>query len=189
MIKLIEMKENLENKDFYKQLYNYSFPPEERWDFDMILENKDNHNYKLYSILDDDKAIGLTMLWDLDDFNYGEYLAIDKNLRGKKYGSEVLTKILEILSNKLIVIEVEPYALNEIAKKRIEWYKRFGLILADYDYDMACIDKNKKISTVKMKIMTNRKLQNQEEHDNITKIIYNKVYKPRLDEIDKWKSN
>ena len=112
MIKLIEMKENLENRDFYKQLYDDAFPPEERWNFDMTLENKDNHNYKFYAILDDDVPIGLTMLWDLDDFNYGEYLAIDKNLRGKKYGSEVLTKILEILSNKLIVIEVEPYDLT-----------------------------------------------------------------------------
>ena len=187
MIKLIEMKENLENRDFYKQLYNDAFPPEERWDFDMTLENKDNHNYKFYAILDDDVPIGLTMLWDLDDFNYGEYLAIDKNLRGKKYGSEVLTKILEILSNKLIVIEVEPYDLNEIAKKRIEWYKRFGLILADYEYDMPCINENNEISTIKMKIMTSRKIQDKEEHDNITKIIYNKVYKPRLDELDKWK--
>ena len=68
-----------------------------------------------------------------------------KNLRGKKYGSEVLTKILEILSNKLIVIEVEPYELNEIAQKRIEWYKRYGFILAEYDYDMPCIDKNNQI--------------------------------------------
>ena len=40
---------------------------------------------------------------------------------------------------------------------------------------------------MKMKIMTSRKIQDKEEHDNITKIIYNKVYKPRLDEIDKWK--
>ncbi|KLI55132.1 MULTISPECIES: GNAT family N-acetyltransferase [Brachyspira] len=187
MIKLIEMKENLENRDFYKQLYDDAFPPEERWNFDMTLENKDNHNYKFYAILDDDVPIGLTMLWDLDDFNYGEYLAIDKNLRGKKYGSEVLTKILEILSNKLIVIEVEPYDLNEIAQKRIEWYKRFGLILADHEYDMPCINENQEISTIKMKIMTSRKIQDKEEHDNITKIIYNKVYKPRLDEIDKWK--
>ncbi|WP_300711575.1 GNAT family N-acetyltransferase [uncultured Brachyspira sp.] len=189
MIKLIEMKEDLKNKDFYKNLYNEAFPPEERWNFDMTLENEDNSNYKFYAILDDDAPIGLTLLWDLDDFNYGEYLAIDKKLRGKKYGSEVITKILEILSNKLIVIEVEPYDLNEIAKKRIEWYQRFGLILSDYNYDMPYIDENKKISSIKMKIMTSIKIKSKEEHDNIIKIIYNKVYKPRLEKIDKWKSN
>ncbi|MEI0488201.1 GNAT family N-acetyltransferase [Brachyspira pulli] len=187
MIKLIEMKDNLQNKEFYRNLYNDAFPPEERWNFDMTLENKDNHNYKFYAILDDDTPIGLTMLWDLEDFNYGEYLAIDKNLRGKKYGSEVLTKILDILKNKLIVIEVEPYDLDEIARKRIEWYKRFGLILAEYDYDMPCIDKSNNISTMKMKIMTSREIQSKEEHDNITSIIYKKVYKPRLDELDKWR--
>lgn len=189
MIKFIEMKEDLKNKDFYKDLYNDAFPPEERWNFDMTLENKHKDNYKFYGILDDDTPIGLTMLWDLDDFNYGEYLAIDKKFRGNKYGTEVLTKILKMLSDKLIVIEVEPYDLNEIAKKRIEWYQRFGLVLSEYDYDMPCIDENKNISSIKMKIMTSRKIQNKEEHDNITKILYNRIYKPRLDELDKWKYN
>ncbi|MDO6993106.1 GNAT family N-acetyltransferase [Brachyspira innocens] len=187
MIKLIEMKYNLENIDFYKKLYNDAFPKEERWSFDMILENKDNNNYKLYAVLDDNMPIGLTMIWNLDDFNFGEYLAIDKKLRGKKYGSEVLIKILDMLKDKLIVIEVEPYELNEIAKKRIEWYKRFGFILADYEYDMPSLDENNKISSIKMKIMTSRKLKNKEEHDNITKTLYETIYKPRLDEIDKWK--
>ena len=187
MIKLIEIKENLENIDFYREVYNEAFPPEERWSFDRILENKDNHNYKLYAILDDTAPIGITMLWHLKDFNFGEYLAIDKKLRGKKYGSEVLTKILDMLKDKLIVIEVEPYDLNDIAKKRIEWYQRFGLILAQYDYDMHCIDKDKNISTIKMKIMTNEIIKNKEDHDNITKTLYNEVYKPRLDAINNWR--
>ena len=187
MIKLIEMKYDLKNKNFYEELYNEAFPPEERWSFSMTLQNKGNHNYKFYCILDDEAPIGLTMLWYLDDFNYGEYLAIDKKLRGKNYGSEVLTKILDMLKDKLIVIEVEPYELNEIAKKRIDWYKRFGLILAEYDYDMPCIDKDNKISTMKMRIMTSRAIKSKEEHDKITKILYDKVYKPRLDEIDKWR--
>ena len=187
MIRLIEIKNDLKNKNFYEQLYNDAFPPEERWSFNMILENKDNHNYKFYGILDDDIPIGLTMLWYLEDFNYGEYLAIDKKLRGNNYGSQVLTKILDMLKDKLIVIEVEPYDLDEISKKRIEWYKRFGLILAEYDYYMPCIDKDNQISTIKMKIMTSENIKNKEEHDNIEKILYNKVYKPRLDEIDKWR--
>ncbi|WP_300747939.1 GNAT family N-acetyltransferase [uncultured Brachyspira sp.] len=187
MIKLIEIKHNSENIDFYKQLYNDAFPKEERWSFDMIMENKDNNNYKSYSILDEDIPIGFTVIWHLDNINYVEYLAIDKKLRGRKYGSEVLTKILNMINDKLIVIEVEPYELNETAKKRIEWYKRFGLILADYDYDMPCLDKNNKISSIKMKIMTNRNLENKEQHDNIIKILYDKIYKTRLDEIDKWK--
>ena len=187
MIRLIEMKNDLQNKNFYEELYNDAFPPEERWSFAMTLENKDNHNYKFYGILDDETPIGLTMLWYLEYFNYGEYLAIDKKLRGKNYGSEVLVKILDMLKDKLIVIEVEPYDLNEIAQKRIEWYKRYGFILAEYDYDMPCIDKNNQISTMKMKIMTSENIKSKEEHDSITKILYNKVYKPRLDEIDKWR--
>ncbi|WP_281817364.1 GNAT family N-acetyltransferase [Brachyspira pilosicoli] len=186
IIKLIEMKNDLNNKNTYHQIFNDAFPIEERWNFDMILENKNESSYKFYSILDDDKPIGLTMIWSFEKFYYGEYLAIDKNLRGKNYGSEVLTKIFDMHNDKLIVIEVEPYDLNDIAKRRIDWYKRFGFILSDYDYDMPCIKDGKK-DTMKMKIMTNREIKSKDEYNNIITTLYNKVYSPRLDNIDNWK--
>ena len=62
IIKLIEMKNDLNNKNTYHQIFNDAFPIEERWNFDMILENKNESSYKFYSILDDDKPIGLTMI-------------------------------------------------------------------------------------------------------------------------------
>ena len=37
------------------------------------------------------------------------------------------------------------------------------------------------------KVLTSENIKSKEEHDSITKILYNKVYKPRLDEIDKWR--
>ena len=186
MIKLIEMKNDIKNKNVYHQIFNDAFPIEERWNFDMLFENKNNSSYKLYSILDDDNPIGLTMIWRFEEFYYGEYLAIDKNLRGKNYGSQVLNKIFDMHNDKLIVIEVEPYDLNDIAKRRIDWYKRFGLILSDYDYDMPCIKDGKK-DTMKMKIMTNREIKTKEQYNNIITTLYNKVYGPRLESIYKWK--
>ena len=63
MIKLIEMKNDIKNKNVYHQIFNDAFPIEERWNFDMLFENKNNSSYKLYSILDDDNPIGLTMIW------------------------------------------------------------------------------------------------------------------------------
>ncbi|WP_157151072.1 GNAT family N-acetyltransferase [Brachyspira sp. SAP_772] len=186
MIKLIEMKNNLKNKNVYHQIFNEAFPIEERWNFEMILENKSNSRYKFYSILDDDKPIGLTMIWIFEKFYFGEYLAIDKNLRGKNYGSQVLNKIFDMHDDKLIVIEVEPYDLNDIAKRRINWYKRCGFILSDYDYDMPCI-KDGKRDTMKMQIMTNKEIQTKEEYNNIITTLYDKVYNPRLDNINNWK--
>lgn len=184
MINFLEIKDNLEYKDFAQNLYNEAFPIEERWDFNAILNNNNN---KFYAILDGDIPIGITTIWEFLDFNYIEYLAIDKKFRGKNYGSKILTQILESLKDKLIVIEVEPYDLNEIAKKRIDWYLRFGFILADYDYNMACINEKKEEGTIKMKIMTTRKIKDKEEHDKITDYLYKNIYKPRLDNIDKQK--
>ena len=97
---------------------------------------------------------------------------------------KILTQILESLKDKFVVIEVEPSDLNEIAKKRIDWYLRFGFILADYDYNMPCFDyNNKKNSVLRMKIMTTKKIENKEEHDKITNYLYENVYKPRLAQI------
>ena len=188
MIKFLEIKHdneenNLKYKNFAKNLYNEAFPIEERWDFDSVFENKLNNNCKFYSFLDGDTPIGIAIIWNLEYFNFIEYLAIDKKCRGKNYGSKILTQILESLKDKFVVIEVEPSDLNEIAKKRIDWYLRFGFILADYDYNMPCFDyNNKKNSVLRMKIMTTKKIETKEEHDKITNYLYENVYKPRLDE-------
>ena len=64
---------------------------------------------------------------------------------------------------------------------------RFGFILADYDYNMACINEKKEEGTIKMKIMTTRKIKDKEEHDKITDYLYKNIYKPRLDNIDNQK--
>ena len=40
---------------------------------------------------------------------------------------------------------------------------------------------------MKMQIMTNRKIKSKDEYNNIIKILYNKVYSPRLDNINNWK--
>lgn len=183
MIKFLEIKDNLQYKDFAKKLYDEAFPIEERWDFDAILENKENKKYNFYSLLDGDVPIGIIIIWDLEYFNFIEYLAIDKKFRGKNYGSQILIQILDSLKDKLMVIEVEPYDLNEIAKKRIDWYLRHGFILAEYDYDMPFIDKDKKASKMRMKIMTTKKIKDKEEHDKITNHLYENIYKTRLNEI------
>ena len=86
MINFLEIKDNLKYKDFAQNLYNEAFPIEERWDFDAILNNNNN---KFYAILDGDIPVGITTIWEFLDFNYIEYLAIDKKFRGKNYGSKI----------------------------------------------------------------------------------------------------
>lgn len=195
MIEFLEIKENLEYKDFAKNLYNEAFPPEERWNFEATIENENKDNYNFYIIKDGDIPIGFIMIWDFynsskyaesKDFVFIEYLAIDKKLRGKNYGSKVLNKIFDSLKDKLIVIEVEPYDLNETAKKRIGWYLRYGFILSDYDYDMPYFKNGKKLK-LNLKIMSTKKFKSKEEHDKITAYLYERIYKPRLEEIEKWR--
>ena len=78
MINFLEIKDNLKYKDFAQNLYNEAFPIEERWDFNAILNNNNN---KFYAILDGDIPVGITTIWEFSDFNYIEYLAIDKKFR------------------------------------------------------------------------------------------------------------
>ncbi len=188
MLSLIDVKNNSEYIDKSRVVYNEAFLPEERWNFDLTIENRENFNYTFYSIVDDENNnfVGIVMIWTFDEFYYIEYIAIDKNLRGNNYGSKAISNVLDMLNDKFTVLEVEPYDLNEIAKKRIEWYKRFDFILSDYEYNMPSIDKENKASTIKMQIMTNKEIKSKDEFDNITKILIDNVYKPRLDNIAKW---
>ena len=74
------------------------------------------------------KVLGFLNFWELSDFVYLEHFAVDKNLRGKGLGSELIRKLSEICAGKTIVLEAEPPELNEFSSRRIEFYRRLGFV-------------------------------------------------------------
>lgn len=179
MIKLKPIEYNSKYIEICKRIYEESFPAFERWDFNYLISNQKNALYTVYSILDYNNVIGIYVPWSFDLFIFIEYIAIDENCRGKNYGSVVLKDILNA-SDKTIVIEVEPEYVNDMAKKRIEWYKRFGFIMSDVEYFMPSLEdikENIKIPKfIDMKIMATKEIS-KEEHNNIKNTLHKEVYK------------
>ena len=83
-------------------------------------------------ILRDGEKVGIISYWEFDDFIFVEHLAIKKNLRNKALGTQFFNIFLNSIT-KTIVFEVEK--LNNImAKKRIHFYKRLGVVFNEYSY-------------------------------------------------------
>ena len=132
---IIEVNKNANYLQQIKKIYNSSFPKSERLDFAELV-NKKAPNSNLYALLENNKLVGFTFISCFGNFAYIIYLAIDESERNKKYGSMALKLIDEKYKDKTKVLCVEkPLKKDDIKSKRIEFYKRNGFHLADFEFD------------------------------------------------------
>ncbi len=114
-------------------LYAEAFPPAERRDTEQVkhlIENQSNMYFN--AIEEDGELYGLIVYWDFDLFRYLEHFAIFPEKRNRKTGKQVLDYIAQQLKAPFI-FEVEP-AVNEIATKRINYYRRNGYEILEKEY-------------------------------------------------------
>ncbi len=158
---------------FMEDLIVQSFPPEEYrrlTELQIFTDKKgDFHNNV---VLDGDNMIGIITYWDFEDFCYVEHFAIHPKVRNNGYGSKVLDCICRKLSTPL-VLEVE-IPDNEIARRRIEFYKRNGFTLWDREYFQPPYRQGD--SFLPMRIMAYGSLDMEKEFEKIRKCIYKDVY-------------
>ena len=109
-----------------------------------------NPNYTLFIEKKKEETIGFISVWDLGEINFIEHFALDKNYRGKGIGSKMLKQVIDN-SKKMVVLEVEPI-INEITKKRVDFYTRNGLLYHDYYYEQPALEKERE--RVELKIMS-----------------------------------
>ena len=109
-----------------------AFPYEERRDsFDEKDCLKDSR-FRLFSLYDNDIAVGFTALWVLDGFVFLEHIAIDEDKRSSGYGSKAIELIKETFDSPIILEAEAPITEQQI--KRIAFYNRLGFTVNDYDY-------------------------------------------------------
>ena len=87
---------NTQEIEVFKELYFSAFPQEERVPFDFLANKAQLGNSNLYTLYDDDLFVGILVLVFHNDMVFLWYLAVDKNLQGKGYG----TKILNLVEQK-----------------------------------------------------------------------------------------
>ncbi|MDL2305435.1 GNAT family N-acetyltransferase, partial [Bacteroides sp. OttesenSCG-928-D19] len=118
---------------FMENLLISSFPEEEYRELHVLREYTDTTPIFYNNIIfDEETAVGFITYWDLGSFYYIEHFAIDPGRRNGGYGQKMLQLLKEIL-NRPIVLEVE-LPNEDMAKRRINFYKRQGYALWENDY-------------------------------------------------------
>lgn len=116
-----------------RHLYGTAFPVEEQIPYDELIQLLDVLSIDYRAYYNDETLVGLTMVMNLTDYNWLWYFAVKENLRGKGYGQEILSQVLnEYRDGRPFVIDIEsplqPDAPNPKQRaRRHAFYKRNGL--------------------------------------------------------------
>jgi len=173
MIKLLPVSNSLELNDDLKQIYEDSFPSDERREWLEISELIQHLNFIIYRIFINDELIGLISVWNLSHFIFIEHFAIHKKLHGKKLGTQVINQVITE-SDKTVIVEVEE-PINDTAQRRIVFYERLGFVVFSgiYYQPPYSAEKNK----VKMLLMSYPDQLTITEFTDVKSLIYRIVYK------------
>ena len=117
-------------RDEVKALYKSAFPKEEQAPFRLLFKRERQEIADFYAVVDEGEFVGLTLLTGLDDVVTLFFFAIDDNLRGHGYGTEVLTALKDKYDGKRIFICIEPIEKDapnyKQRVKRKAFYKKNG---------------------------------------------------------------
>ena len=116
-----------------RRLYETAFPVEEQIPYDDLIYLLDAMDIDYVAYYDGEMLVGFTLVLRLPRYNWGWYFAVCDELRGKGYGQEILSAVLEkYRDERPFVIDIEspyqPDAPNpEQRKRRHAFYVRNGL--------------------------------------------------------------
>ena len=94
---LREKELNSQNADdaALRHLYETAFPVEEQIPYDDLVLLMDAMDIDYTAYYDGRMLVGMTMVLRLPKYNWGWYFAVREELRGKGYGQEILSSVLE----------------------------------------------------------------------------------------------
>lgn len=102
----VEHYEYSKNKKVIEQIYEDSFPANEKFKFSILKQCNKSDNVHLSSILLNDEVVGMQFTVGLpNDITYLMYFAIKEQFRCQKLGSKALQQLVVASNNILLCIE------------------------------------------------------------------------------------
>lgn len=163
---------NVKDFDAFFYLLETSFPTDEYRIYEMQKNLFNNPLYNPLGYFIKDKLIALVALWEFDDFIFIEHFAVDADFRNNGIGTLVL-KELNVRYSKKLCLEVE-LPNNDLASRRILFYKRNGFYLNEYPYIQPSMGKGR--NPIPLMIMTSGEYIAVDEFEVIKNTLYKYVY-------------
>lgn len=159
-------------EDVY-ELFIEAFPPAELRLYELTKQFYEQDIMKIYVIKQDEDIVGAISVWEFDDFVYVENFAVSSKLRGQGLGGVFLKEMKVLYPHHQLVLEVEE-PVNEMAKRRIEFYQRNGFVLSEFDYIQPPFRENEE--DVTLVLMTYPQAINHNEFLKIKNHLFKDVY-------------
>ena len=113
-----------------KRLYETAFPEGEQIPWDDLIRLVEEMPLDFTAYYEDGDFIGFTIVYPRKSFNWYWYFAVRDELRGKGYGQQILTMLLEHYKGQTCVLDMESptQVCDNITqrKRRHEFYLRNG---------------------------------------------------------------
>lgn len=133
MLRRVEIDGNNADDGQLRRLYETAFPEGEQIPYDELIQLLKLMDIDYTAYYEGEMLVGLTMVLRLPRYNWGWYFAVTEELRGKGYGQDILTSVLDKYSDgHPFVIDIEsPLQADapnpEQRKRRHGFYLRNGL--------------------------------------------------------------
>ena len=129
---MIEFKEiSADNLCFAKNVFETSFPIEERPLFDTILHARNKTIFHFNVVYLNGNPVGIFSYWTFDKFTYVEHFAVGEQYRNNGVGQRIMKHFLLHITQVVLEVEMPTTAM---AQRRIEFYKRLGFAPNPYSY-------------------------------------------------------
>ncbi len=90
-----------------KQLYETAFPEDEQIPWDDLMRLIEEMPLDFTAYYDGETFIGFTIVYPRKQFNWYWYFAVQEELRGKGYGQQILTQLIERYKCQTCVLDME----------------------------------------------------------------------------------
>lgn len=125
-----------ENADAVRDMYEESFPVEERVPYEKLIEISNDTDHLFDAVYDNAALIGMNVLIVKGDMLYVMYLAIDREYRSKGYGKAIVKRLLNVYSEYRIALNIEEvapaYSNYDQRIKRKAFYQSLGFEAQPY---------------------------------------------------------
>ncbi len=123
----------------YKEMEK-SFIKEEIRDFDDAVKVLENPLYSVYHIECDGEKVGFITVWELSEYYFIEHFAVYEAYRNKGFGKMAIEHFCK--THKNVFLEAKP-PNTDISLRRINFYKRCGFCVNDFQYTQPSYRKGK----------------------------------------------